>query len=195
VRSDLPRRLRRLQDEGCVTFDLSDGTDRLDELLEEGFAVESSGWKGAGNSAILSKAETHAFYTEIARWAVERGWLKLMFLRLDGRPLAFQYNLVHNGVWYYIKGGYDPAYSRFSPGRLLTRAALEHAFTLGLSTYEFLGGDEPYKLQWTSACHERTLFQAFAPSPRGMVDWCTHAYLRPLGKRIGLQPIALYLCR
>jgi CelD/BcsL family acetyltransferase involved in cellulose biosynthesis/3-hydroxyisobutyrate dehydrogenase-like beta-hydroxyacid dehydrogenase len=195
VRSDLPRRLRRLQDEGCVTFDLSDGTDRLDELLEEGFAVESSGWKAAENSAILSKPETHAFYTEVARWAVERGWLKLMFLRLDGRPLAFQYNLVHNGVWYYIKGGYDPAYSHFSPGRLLTRAALEHAFSLGLSTYEFLGGDELYKLQWTSACHERTLFQAFAPSPMGMVDWCTHAYLRPLAKRIGLQPIALYLCR
>lgn len=195
VRSDLPRRLRRLQDEGSVTFDLADGTDRLHELLEEGFAVESSGWKAAENSAILSHAETHTFYTEVARWAVERGWLKLMFLRLDGRPIAFQYNLVQNGVWYYIKGGYDPAYARFSPGRLLTRAALEHAFSLGLSTYEFLGGDEHYKLQWTSACHERTLLQAFAPSPTGLVDWCTYAFLRPFAKRIGLQPIVVHLFR
>lgn len=195
VRSDLPRRLRRLQDEGRVTFELSDGTERLGELLEEGFAVESSGWKGAENSAILSHSETHAFYTEVARWAVERGWLKLMFLRLDGRPIAFQYNLVQNGAWYFIKGGYDPAFARYSPGRLLTRAALEHAFALGLSTYEFLGGDEHYKMQWTSECHERTLVQAFAPSPTGIVDWCTNAFLRPFAKRIGLKPIVLYLFR
>jgi CelD/BcsL family acetyltransferase involved in cellulose biosynthesis/3-hydroxyisobutyrate dehydrogenase-like beta-hydroxyacid dehydrogenase len=187
---DLPRRLRRLEKEGRVEIEVADGTERFDELLAEGLAVEPSGWKANRGSAIVSSLDTRNFYTEVARWAAERGWLRMMFLRLDGRALAFQYNLMQHGVWYYIKGGYDPAYARFSPGRLLIRAAIEHAFSLGLDSYEFLGGDEPFKLEWTTTTRERTLFQAFAPSPAGLVGWSVYAHGRPLAKRICPEPVA-----
>ena len=87
-RKEIGRR-RRLEAEGELTVHFEDGSERLDELLREGFAIEGSGWKAERGSAIASQPETHAFYTDVARWAAARGWLRLAFLRLDGRALAF----------------------------------------------------------------------------------------------------------
>jgi len=184
VRVELPRRLRRLSERGDVEIEVADGSVRLDDLLDEGFAAEGSGWKARRGTAISSKLETETFYREIARWAADRGWLQLAFLRLDGRALAFHLNLEQNRVCYHLKGGYDETYARFSPGRLLTHAVIKRAFRLGSERYEFLGGDEPYKLAWTETCRDRRLFQAFKPSVAGRVDWAAFAVGRPFAKRV-----------
>jgi CelD/BcsL family acetyltransferase involved in cellulose biosynthesis len=189
LRGDLGRRLRRLSEEGRVSFESSNGSERLDELLDEGFRLEALGWKGAANTAIVSRPHTHRFYREVAAWAAERGWLRLIFLRLNGRALAFDYCLVAEGVHYYLKGGFDPAYARFSPGRLIVHSSLERAFSDGLSRFEFLPGGEPYKFAWANACRDVTLLQAFLRSPLGLVDWAAFAYGRPLAKRARLQRV------
>jgi hypothetical protein len=59
---------------------------------------------------------------------------------------------------------------------------LARAFSLGLTTYEFLGSDAPWKLEWTDACRERKLVQAFEPSPLGITERAAFAYGRPLAK-------------
>lgn len=183
LRADVGRRLRRLQEAGEVALELHDGGERLDALLEEGFAVEASGWKGEEGTAIVSQPETRRFYTESARWAARHGFLQLAFLRLDGVAIAFHLNLVAAGVHYHVKGGYDPSYQQYSPGKVLHRLLLERAFGEGLSRYDFLGADEPYKLQWASEARELVLFQAFRRSPAGIVERAGYAYGRPLAKR------------
>ncbi|HKP88939.1 MAG TPA: GNAT family N-acetyltransferase, partial [Thermoleophilaceae bacterium] len=40
--------------------------------------------------------------------AAEQGWLRLAFLRLDGRAIAFDMCLEHGGAFYVLKGGFDP---------------------------------------------------------------------------------------
>ncbi len=184
LRADVGRRLRRLREAGDFALELHDGSERLDALLDEGFAVEASGWKGAEGTAIVSRPETRVFYTEAARWAAGQGVLQLAFLRLDGAAIAFHLNLVAEGVHYHVKGGYDPAYQQFSPGKVLHRLLLERAFSEGLRRYDFLGADEPYKLQWANDARELVLVQAFRNSPAGLVAHAAHAYARPLVKRI-----------
>jgi CelD/BcsL family acetyltransferase involved in cellulose biosynthesis len=184
-RSELRRRLRRLEERGAVVFEIADGSEQLGELLDEGFAVEGSGWKDARGTAIASSLVTRRFYTDIATWAAATDSLRLAFLRLDGAVVAFQLNLEHDGVWYYLKGGFDPAVGRYSPGQLLMRHVLRHAFDAGLSRYEFLGGDERYKLSWTSTSSARILVQAFAPTAAGLADYTAFAHGRPLAKRLG----------
>jgi CelD/BcsL family acetyltransferase involved in cellulose biosynthesis len=180
---ELRRRRRRLDEQGRLALEVGDGSDRLDELLDEGFRVEAAGWKGERGSAVASDAATRCFYGDVARWAAERGWLRLAFLRLDGRPLAFDYCLEQGGVHYLLKTGYDPAYRAFGPGMLIRHEMLERAFASELSRYEFLGDEEPWKLDWTERSRERVLLQAFAPSAPGLVDWAAFAYGRPLAKR------------
>ena len=177
-------RVKSRRGEVIVVAEASDGREGLEELLVEGFRLESSGWKAENGTAIVSRPNTLRFYTTVASWAAERGWLRLAFLRLDGNPLAFEFTLETGGALFNLKGGYDQEWRKFGPGKLLAEDLLRYVFERRLSSYEFLGSEEPFKLEWTSVCRDRMLLQAFAPSPRGLVDWAAYAYGRPLAKRL-----------
>jgi len=179
MRSDLRRCRRRLEELGRVVLDVEHDTAHLDEAL----AVESLGWKRKAGTAIVSAQQTACFYTEVARWAAASGRLRLIFLRVDGRPVAFHLALEDNRTYFPLKGGFDPAFHAQSPGRLLIHATLERAFAVGLRRYEFLGGSDAYKLRWATETYDRVLFQAFAPGPVGRGRWVAFAYGRPLAKR------------
>lgn len=174
LRRDLRRRRRRLEERGEVRLEVADGRERLGALLEEGFAVEPSGWKAERHSAIASSEETRRFYAEVAAWAAARGILRLSFLRLDGRALAFQYGLEDGGAYYFVKGGYDPAERQAAPGKLLLAGLLERAFNEGLASFEFLGVDEAWKLEWTSDVRERLVVHAIRPTT-GALEWAAIA--------------------
>lgn len=170
LRHDVARRLRRLEATGVVTTEVSDGSGSLEALLEEGFAVEARGWKGERSTAIVSRPDTHRFYTEVARWAAAAGILRLAFLRVDGRAIAFQLDLESSAVYYSLKIGYDPAYERFSPGKLLAYSMVSSAISRGLASYELLGVDEPWKERFTATSREYVTAHAFAPSGAGRLS-------------------------
>jgi len=179
-RRELRRRRSRLDEQGRVEFVVDEGRDRLDELLAEGLRVEGAAWKHARGTAIASDAATAAFYLDVARWAAGRGTLRLAFLRLDGRALAFDFAIDEGGRHYLLKTGYDPTYRSLAPGLLLRGEMIERAFRLGLRSYEFLGNDEPWKLDWTTSVRARVELQAFAPTAPGRIDWAGHRHVRPL---------------
>jgi CelD/BcsL family acetyltransferase involved in cellulose biosynthesis len=163
---DLQRRRRSLEQLGEVSVEVDEGTERLQEV----FRVEASGWKARRGTAILSRSKTSTFYEDVAAWAAPRGSLRLAFLRLDGKPLAVQYALEDCGRWYFLKGGVDPEARRFAPGKLLVHALLERAFARGLTTFEFLGDAEPWKLDWQPETRGLLLQHSFPRTPLG-VGW------------------------
>jgi CelD/BcsL family acetyltransferase involved in cellulose biosynthesis len=187
VAGNLRRLLRRLRERGEVEVDVSDGRARLGELLDEGFRLEASGWKTERGTAINASPVTRRFYDDLGRWAATTGLLRLCFLRLDGRALAFAFTLHDGAAHYVIKGGYDPAERRFAPGKQLTRALVARAAADGLERFEFLGAEESWKLEWTDQVHERLLVRTFAPTPRGAVERAAQAaylhYGKPLARR------------
>jgi CelD/BcsL family acetyltransferase involved in cellulose biosynthesis len=184
LRTNVHRRRRRLEEEGSVVVDVLVGGEGLDDALHAGFGIEGSGWKTQQGTAIASRPDTLRFYSDVARWAAERGWLQLAFLRLDGKPLAFHFNLKHGGVLYHLKGGYDPSSGRFSPSKLLHHEMLRRAFDEGLASYEFLGAEEGWKREWTEATRERLVLEAFASTPPGVLDWVAHVVGRPAVGRL-----------
>jgi len=182
--SGLLTRRRKLEQRGEVTFEVSDGRERLDALLDEGFAVEAAGWKGTAGTAIASTAETERFYRGVAKWAAARGWLRLGFLRLGRRALAFDFAVEHAGVHSLLKTGFDPEFSRFGTGVILRYEMIARAFAEGLRCYDFLGDEAEWKLNWTTTVRERLRVQAFAPSIAGRAEWAAFAYGRPAAKRV-----------
>jgi len=59
------------------------------------------------------------------RLAAERGWLRSYLLTCGGIPSCFLLGYQHNGRFYYAEIGYDPAWSRFSVGRITILLALQ----------------------------------------------------------------------
>ncbi len=148
-RANVRRRRKRLEEKGRITVERIDSPERLDLALEEGFELEASGWKGRAGTAMLQDQATHGFYGELARQAVHSGRLALWFLRLDGHPIAFQFGLEHEGCYYLLKPAYDEAHRECSPGHLLMDEVLRDCCRRGLSEFDFLGPDMPWKHDWT----------------------------------------------
>jgi CelD/BcsL family acetyltransferase involved in cellulose biosynthesis len=177
--SNLRRRERRLGELGAVSVEVHDGTEGLPALLDEVLRLETSGWKLEGGSAIASRPTTIGFYTEMSRWAAARGILRISLLRCGDRAIACQLGIEDNGVYYFLKGGFDPEFAKYGPSRALVRATLASAFSKGLRCVDFVGGADPWKLEWTSATHDRAIVHAFAPGARGELERLVLTYGRP----------------
>jgi CelD/BcsL family acetyltransferase involved in cellulose biosynthesis len=166
---DLRRRGRRLAELGSVSFEwLAPDPGTVDRLLADGLGVEASGWKHRAGSSILSTPALTTFYKDIGRWAAERGWLRLGFIRLDNRPVAFDYALESHGLIALLKGGYVEELARVGPGILLLHNELERAFAANVDEIDLLGGSEPYKLRWACGTRPSLSLAAFAPGPVGL---------------------------
>jgi len=181
--SEVERRKRRLQERGTVVFEVHDGRRNLSSLLAEGFELEASGWKQQRGSAIVTDPQARRFYAEVARWASQQGRLVMAFVRLNGRGIAFSLCLQCRDALYVVKLGFDPEFRRFGPGMLLTYESLRRAIDQGLSSYEFLGREDAYKLIWTDAIRERVRFQAFSRSPGGRASHLAWSHGRSAVRR------------
>ncbi|HEX2160787.1 MAG TPA: GNAT family N-acetyltransferase [Thermoleophilaceae bacterium] len=174
-RRALRRQRRRLEQLGELTFEVHDGSERLDELLADLYRVEASGWKGDRGTAIQSQPETKRFYTAVARWAAEGGWLRLACLRLEGRAIACDYVIEHGGTWYSLKAGYDEEFRSFGPGALLLREEIGHCLASGVTCLDLLGNEDAFKSSWADRSVERSWMGAFRRTPRGLAAWLRKA--------------------
>lgn len=148
-RANVRNRQKRLARLGEVTQEIIDGGEGMAAALDEGWRIEAAGWKGARGTAIASLPETRRFYGAFAERAAGRGWLRLRFLCVGARRIAFMYNLRHDGEEYIVKQGYDPAFAQYSPSVLLAQRVFEEAWGEGLRGVDFLGDDDEWKLRYT----------------------------------------------
>ena len=187
MRKELRRCRRRLEEAGSLEAAVDRGEGDLDAILDEAFAVEGLQWKGEGGTAITSSPQTHAFYLDVARWAAARGTLRLVNLRLDGRMIAFELDILDASGLYSLKAGFDPEQARFSPGHLVALAAIGEGLAAGAPTYELLGDAEPYKMRWTETTREMRSLDASPGTAAGAVEHLRQRYLRPAGRRIAAR--------
>jgi CelD/BcsL family acetyltransferase involved in cellulose biosynthesis len=89
--------------------------------------------------------EHEAFQREFAGLAVERGWLRLLLLEVDGEPVCCEYGFLFENAYFAYQGGRDPAWDRASVGFLLEVESIRRALEEGAPEYRFLGGEEDYK--------------------------------------------------
>jgi CelD/BcsL family acetyltransferase involved in cellulose biosynthesis len=166
-KANVRRRRRKLEQRGQVTFERVEGGLGLESALEEGLALERSGWKGAQGTAIAQDGATRGFYTELARTASGQGALALSFLRVDGKAVAFHYALEHGGRYLLLKPGYDEALGECSPGQLMMDEVLRTCIERGLAEFDFLGPDMVWKRDWASQVRPHSYLFIFRRSPLG----------------------------
>lgn len=89
--------------------------------------------------------DTDAFRAE-GRAAAEAGNLRAYLLFLGGRPAAYLYCPVEDGVSMYHYLGHDPELNRLSPGTVLQYVAFEELFAdPGVTMFDFTEGEGQHK--------------------------------------------------
>jgi CelD/BcsL family acetyltransferase involved in cellulose biosynthesis len=183
LRSQFQRKSRVLAREGAVALRTVRTTDALNPALDAFFAIEGSGWKTRGGTAILADPRVKAFYTAMAALAAERGWLRLRLLELDGAVVAGDFSLAYANGEFLLKTGFDTRYASFSPGLVLRGEVIRAAIGEGLEFYDFLGGPDSYKLRWTSELRPRVTLRAYRGMGAGTARFY-RARIRPLLKSL-----------
>jgi CelD/BcsL family acetyltransferase involved in cellulose biosynthesis len=103
------------------------GPDEVERQLRRGFEVEDRSWKGDAGSSVLA-AGMFPYFVDQAKQLAAWGQLRLVYLTLDGRPIAFCYCFDAKGVYHIFKTAYDPEYAEYSPGMLMKHDLLEQLF-------------------------------------------------------------------
>ncbi|MFN7134567.1 MAG: GNAT family N-acetyltransferase, partial [Myxococcales bacterium] len=160
-------RSSKLEERGKVTLERFTGGPALERLLEEGFQLEQSGWKGREGTAIACDPAVRGFYAEYARAAALAGELSLYFLRVGGEAVGFHYGLTRGDTYYLPKMAYAEELKECSPGQLIMQAVLEDCCARGLKEFDFLGPLMPWKQDWTDEVRVHHWLYVFAKSRKG----------------------------
>ena len=114
------RRLRRKLNEcGMITTCLCDDCKQLSDAFDEFMDVESSGWKGENNSALIQDLKLQSFYRQIINTFGQTNSCFIYTLKLDGQAIASQLCIVTGETYNMLKIGFDEKYKAYSPGALL----------------------------------------------------------------------------
>ena len=130
-----------------VDFLLSEKS-HLEAGMNALFDLHQQRWHARWLPGVLGNPRVQAFHRELAHIFLERGWLRLHLLKLDGHIQSVLYCFAYHGKTYYYLGGFSPALHKFSIGTLLNARAIQHAVEEGHTVFDFLRGNEEYKYRW-----------------------------------------------
>lgn len=140
TRRHLRRDEKRLAKAFRAGYRLADDSERLDADLDLLFSLHRARW--GDTSPFLAE---EAFHRTLATLALERGWLRLWFLELDGVPAAALYSFRFGGADWCLQSGRDPRYDHYSPGFVLLAHAVRQAANDGVAEYKLLRGAQAFK--------------------------------------------------
>jgi CelD/BcsL family acetyltransferase involved in cellulose biosynthesis len=163
------RRQRQLAQLGPIEFELARTPSELERALEEAFRLHDLRWQGRFDRSPLRTSEDRAFQREALRALATDDVARILTLNLDQQAIAFVYYFVLDRRMFVYRLAFDPSYARFSPGLVSMLNAFREASSEGLTTIEFLRGEERYKLELADRVEQLYEGVGLAGGPLGAV--------------------------
>lgn len=176
----LDRFRRKMTREHAARIELLAQPDDLEGLLDRGFAVEASGWKGRAGTAIVSDVHTERFYRSVARAFAARGQLALSWLCFGEEMVAVDLDLLVNGKLDLLKTGFEERYRRLAPGLVMRLAVIERCIETGVSAHELLGDNDEWKRKFAQSARPHLEVRLYRRGVRGTASAAYRRFARPL---------------
>lgn len=194
-RYNFRRRLRNLERQFQVTFAPVQNERERQEAFAALISLHDRRWSRRGGSTAFHSEALVRFHDELTRVLLDRGWLRLYVLKLDGVPAAALYGILYGGKFYFYQSGFDPAYARHSVGLVTMGLSIERAIREGATEYDLLHGEEPYKFLWAQHTRGLTGLELYPPDVRGSlgrgvmaIRSAIKAWVRPARRRSHPSP-------
>ena len=169
-RYNFRRRLRNLERRTRFSFERVRDEAGRREALPVLFRLHEQRWTPRGGSEAFEAVRVRAFHDELSRLALERGWLRLFLLRVDGDPAAAIYGFRHGRSFLFYQSGLDPRFARWSVGLVALGLTIESAISEGASEFDLLHGDEAYKFHWARETRSLARLTVRPGGAAGLVD-------------------------
>jgi CelD/BcsL family acetyltransferase involved in cellulose biosynthesis len=138
---------RKLSELGKVSYRLATDPERLPQDLDTLFRLHRQRWENASTAFLLAEP----FHREFATQAFHRGWLRLWFLEIDGKPVAALHGFRFAGAESAYQAGRDPTLGQQPVGFVLLAHAVREALADGMGEYRLLRGGAAYKQRFATS--------------------------------------------
>jgi CelD/BcsL family acetyltransferase involved in cellulose biosynthesis len=150
LRHNIERRLRRVQENHQLNFQVIEGREATWSDFEAIFAMNAR-----GNYPEKYKPEQERnFHRELMERMRNRNWIRIAILRFDGQPVAYDYGFAVHGKFEDWRTGFDLQYADWAGGTLMLYFELKYLFTEQYQDLDFLRGEYTYKDKWAPATRE-----------------------------------------
>jgi CelD/BcsL family acetyltransferase involved in cellulose biosynthesis len=139
---------RRCRRELAATIRVSASHQDVRRDMEMLAALHRKRW-GTQTRSFVSN-EYIQFHQDLAKQALDRGWIRLFSLESRSRTVAMLYCFAYDGHYYYYQGGWDPDFVRNRVGLVLMHEVIQQAIVDGARVFDFLRGEEAYKGRWAN---------------------------------------------
>jgi CelD/BcsL family acetyltransferase involved in cellulose biosynthesis len=179
-RYNFNRRLRNATKRFDLRFVQARSAGQRRDALAALVALHHLRWSERGGSDGLHTPALLAFHEDVSQRALDRGWLRLFVLSLDGASAAALYGFRYQQAFYFYQSGLDPRFGKHSVGLVAMGLAIKSAIEEGADEFDLLHGDEPYKFHWAKETRELVRLEAYPP---GAGAWL-YARARELGRTV-----------
>jgi len=135
----------------------------LGEALDDVFAIAEASWQGQRGTSIASSPESRSFYREACLRLAREGRLDLWILVEDGRPVAFDLQVVEGDLAWSLHRGYVPEAAPLGPGVVLLGEALRRHLRRGIRRCELFQPATDDKRRWNPDLPTWHGLRIFAP--------------------------------
>ncbi len=138
-RNSWRRAVKRVQQAGKVTWvryrprgeNFGEADPRWD-LFEQALEVSRRSWQArATDGTTLCHPQVLPFFRDLHREAVRLGAVELALMYLDGRPVTYHYNLIHQRRLFGLRTGYDQQLRQLGIGLVATARLIQDSIQRG----------------------------------------------------------------
>ncbi len=152
VKSKTARRIRRsmalYRERGDLELKAADDVAEALDFFERCGELHQARWTARGRPGAFAYPFYTAFHRRLISTALPLGKVELVQVSVAGEPIGYLYNFLDQRcVRYYFSGFSFEADNRLKPGLVCHTLCIEHHRARGMDVYDFMGGDQRYKLE------------------------------------------------
>ena len=166
-RANVRRRLRAIEQKFTVTFSRVTTERERREALPILMRYHDRRFDERGTA--FATPALRAFHDEVTKRALDRGWLRMYVLRLNGAIAAVMYGFFYDGTFSFYQHGFDDQYQQHSIGLVLMALTIRAAIDEDAAGFDLLWGVEPYKFLWARDRRELRNIHLFPASLTGRI--------------------------
>lgn len=143
------RRLLKLPE---VYFEFITSPPAIDKAYVEFVDLHQKRQTSKGNEGSFrdTRRNYNEFHSNLVELVGPLEWIFIAFIRVGDKLVSGMYNYNYHGHMYAYALGFDPEWSEYRPGNVLTLTAFEHLLAnTSVKHYDSLRGVSQHKLRWT----------------------------------------------
>lgn len=178
-RKDLRRQRRRLGEQGPVRLVVASDTDSALAWLPSFLQSYQARWGSKGKPY----GKQYGFYEPFFRKCFPLGLVHVSSLEVGQQAISWDMGFVDPRRFCWYRSAFAEEWANYSPGKVHLFMLLEWAIAHGLTTFDFLHGDQSYKWTWTQSSEALYRLRHRIHGVRSRAVAGIRGFMRAVGRR------------